>query len=89
MIRFLLSQFLLDLEHNCVGILLNRGMVSIMENQLKCRCGSAEHSHLCLLRSNGMHAEIDAVTADPKFYCFICGGEADCAENLCEPAKIE
>lgn len=42
-----------------------------------------------MLRSNGMHDEIARVTSDPRYYCFTCGGEAHCAENLCEPAKIE
>jgi len=60
-----------------------------MESQTKCRCGSDQHAHLCMLRSNGKHDEIARITGDPKFYCFTCGGEADCAENLCEPAKIE
>jgi hypothetical protein len=60
-----------------------------MANQTKCTCGADHHGHLCMLRSNGMHDEIARITANPKFYCFTCGGEADCAENLCEPAKIE
>jgi hypothetical protein len=59
------------------------------ENQTKCTCGADHHGHLCMLRSNGLHDEISKITIDPKFYCFTCGGEADCAENLCEPAKIE
>lgn len=59
-----------------------------MENRTTCRCGSDTHSHLCMLRSNGMNDEIARVTDDPKFYCFTCGGEANCAENLCEPAEI-
>ena len=42
-----------------------------------------------MLRSNGMHAEIARITSDPKFYCFTCGGEANCADNLCEPVKIK
>jgi hypothetical protein len=42
-----------------------------------------------MLRSNGLQDEIATVTSDPKFYCFTCGGEANCAENLCDPAKIE
>jgi hypothetical protein len=42
-----------------------------------------------MLRSNGLHDEIAKVTSDSKFYCFICGGEANCSDNLCEPAKIE
>lgn len=54
-----------------------------------CRCGDPNHSHLCMLRSNLMHDEIEKISSDPRFYCFICGGEANCAENLCEPAPIE
>jgi hypothetical protein len=42
-----------------------------------------------MLRSSGMHDEIARVSRDPRYYCFTCGGEAHCAENLCEPAKIE
>lgn len=60
-----------------------------MENQTTCRCGSKEHAHLCMLRSNGKHDEISRITTVPKFYCFTCGGETNCAENLCEPAPIE
>lgn len=60
-----------------------------MENQTKCTCGADHHGHLCMLRSNGMHDEIARITADPRYYCFTCGGEANCADNLCEPAEIE
>jgi hypothetical protein len=54
-----------------------------------CRCGADHHSHLCMLKSNGLYDEIAKVSSDPKFYCFTCGGEAHCADNLCEPAPIE
>ncbi|KAA0895294.1 hypothetical protein [Oryzomonas rubra] len=54
-----------------------------------CRCGAITHSHMCMLRSNGKTEEIARITTDPKFYCFTCGAEANCAENLCEPAPIE
>ena len=60
-----------------------------MDNQTKCTCGADHQGHLCMLRSNGMHDEIARVILDPHYYCFTCGGEAHCAENLCEPAKIE
>jgi hypothetical protein len=60
-----------------------------MDNQTKCTCGADHHGHLCMLRSNGIYDEIARVTLDPRYYCFTCGGEAHCAENLCEPAKIE
>jgi hypothetical protein len=60
-----------------------------MDNQTKCTCGADHHGHLCMLRSNGKHDEIARITRDPKYYCFTCGGETDCADNLCEPAKIE
>jgi hypothetical protein len=42
-----------------------------------------------MLRSNLMQEEIAKVTSSPEFYCFICGGEANCADNVCEPAPIE
>jgi hypothetical protein len=61
----------------------------MMEDQKKCTCGVDHHGHLCMLRSNGMLDEISRVTSSPRYYCFTCGGEANCAENLCEPAKIE
>ncbi len=54
-----------------------------------CRCGETRHSHMCMLKSNGKTEEIARITTDPKFYCFTCGAEANCAENLCEPAPIE
>jgi hypothetical protein len=60
-----------------------------MENQIRRSCDTDHHGHLCMLRSNGLHGEIAGITSDPKFYCFTCGGEANCADNLCEPAKIE
>jgi hypothetical protein len=60
-----------------------------MANQTKCTCGADHHGHLCMLRSNGKLEEIVRISRDPEFYCFTCGGEANCAENLCEPAKIE
>ncbi len=60
-----------------------------MGNKPKCRCGSDEHAHLCMLRSNLLHDEIERITSKPEFYCFICGGEANCADNVCEPAQIK
>lgn len=60
-----------------------------MESKTTCRCGSEDHAHLCMLRSNGKYDEIASITSEPKFYCFTCAGEANCAENLCEPAPIE
>jgi len=60
-----------------------------MEDRKKCTCGVDHHGHLCMLRSNGMFDEIARITSEPRYYCFTCGGEANCAENLCEPAKIE
>ncbi len=60
-----------------------------MENKVLCTCGADHHGHLCMLKSNGMTEEIAKVTNVPKFYCFVCGGEANCEENLCEPAPLE
>lgn len=60
-----------------------------MGSYSKCNCGSEHHEHLCMLRSNGLQDRIAAVTDEPQFYCFICGGEANCSDNLCEPAPIE
>ena len=54
-----------------------------------CRCGKTDHSHMCMLRSNGKTEEIARITTDPKFYCFTCAAEANCADNLCEPAPIK
>jgi len=59
-----------------------------MENKVSCRCGADHHGHLCMLRSSGLYDEIARITSEPKYYCFTCGGEANCAENLCEPAEI-
>jgi hypothetical protein len=42
-----------------------------------------------MLKSIGKLDEVARVSIDPKFYCFICGSEAHCAESLCEPTKIE
>lgn len=60
-----------------------------MDKQKKCNCEGEHHGHLCMLRSNGLQEEINKVTSNPKFYCFTCGGEANCSENLCDPAKID
>ena len=69
-------------------ITLHSGGIT-MTTQSPCHCGADHHGHLCMLRSNGLHEEIAQVSSDPKFYCFTCGGEANCAENLCDPAPIE
>lgn len=53
-----------------------------------CTCGDTEHAHLCMLRSNSLLEKIAEITTSPRYYCFVCGGEANCAENLCEPAPI-
>jgi len=60
-----------------------------MENQKKCTCGAEHQGHMCMLKSNGKLDEIAIVTSAPEFYCFTCGSEANCAENLCVPTKIE
>ena len=36
---------------------------------------------MCMLRSNGKTEEIARITTDPKFYCFTCAAEANCAET--------
>ena len=59
-----------------------------MENK-SCSCGDQHHGHMCMLKSNGKTEEIERITTEPKFYCFTCGSEANCAENLCEPAPIQ
>lgn len=59
-----------------------------MEKNGKCSCEADHHGHLCMLRSNGLFDEVAKITNDPKFYCFICGEEANCADNLCQPAPL-
>lgn len=60
-----------------------------MEGPAHCSCGANHHGHMCMLKSNGLTEEIRKVTSDPRFYCFTCGAEANCADNLCEPAPLE
>lgn len=60
-----------------------------MENRTHCNCKEHHHSHICMLKSSGNTEEINKVTTDPKFYCFTCAAEANCAENLCDPVKVE
>ena len=60
-----------------------------MEKTGCCTCGDKHHAHMCMLKSNGLTAEISKITTNPQYYCFTCAAEADCAENLCEPAEIK
>lgn len=60
-----------------------------MSDEVRCSCGAKHHGHICMLKSNGKTEEIAKVTSDPKYYCFICGAEANCEDNLCEPAPIK
>ena len=60
-----------------------------MDNSANCSCSGHHHAHMCMLKSNGNTEEIKKITTEPKFYCFTCAAEANCAENLCEPAPIE
>jgi len=58
-----------------------------MEKQNACTCGAGHQGHICMLKSTGNIDEIARVSVDPQFYCFTCGSEAHCAENLCVPTK--
>ncbi|GAB4296913.1 MAG: hypothetical protein Fur0034_06460 [Desulfuromonadia bacterium] len=55
---------------------------------MPCHCGEKHEGHLCVLRSKGMTKEIEQLTDRPEFVCFMCGAEANSAENLCEPVSI-
>ncbi|MBT1071748.1 hypothetical protein [Pelotalea chapellei] len=60
-----------------------------MEKNIQCSCQGNHHAHMCMLKSSGNREEIEKITSDPKFYCFTCAAEANCAENLCAPAPIQ
>lgn len=55
---------------------------------MPCRCGEKHEGHLCVLKSKGLTKEVEHLTDDPRFSCFMCGAEANSADNLCEPVPI-
>ncbi len=58
------------------------------EHTNTCTCPGQHEGHLCVLHSLELQAEIDAATDQPTVVCFICGREANCAENVCSPMPI-
>lgn len=59
------------------------------EKSCNCTCAEKHHGHLCVLHSEGLTDEIAKVTDTPTVVCFICGREANCADNVCSPMAIE
>ena len=49
---------------------------------------SAHKKHICALRAAGETAEIERLTSDPAVQCGVCGAKANCADNVCTPAKV-
>ena len=54
-----------------------------------CRCGAKHTGHICMLKSQGLTAEIAHITDNPTVVCFTCGAEANSADNVCAPMPIE
>lgn len=53
-----------------------------------CACADKHHAHLCMLSSQEKHDEIARLTDAPTVVCFICGRNANKAENVCSPMTI-
>jgi hypothetical protein len=60
-----------------------------MTEQKICSCGEKHQGHLCVLKSKGMTELVQHLTENPTVACFICGSEANTAENVCEPVPLE
>lgn len=59
------------------------------EKSCNCTCEAKHEGHLCVLHSRGMTEEIACVTANPTVVCFVCGREANSADNVCSPMPLE
>lgn len=55
---------------------------------MACRCGEKHEGHICVLKSRGMLTEVEHLTDNPAFACFMCGAEANSSDSLCEPVPI-
>lgn len=55
---------------------------------MPCQCGEKHEGHICMLKSKGLLQEVDHLSLNPSFSCFMCGAEASSDENLCEPVPI-
>ncbi len=54
----------------------------------KTTCEVSEHKkHMCSLRAAGDSAEIARLSSNPTVECGVCGAKANCADNVCTPAK--
>lgn len=52
-------------------------------------CGLSEHKqHMCSLKAAGDTAEIARLSSHPAVECGVCGAKANCADNVCTPAKV-
>lgn len=60
-----------------------------MTEQAICGCGEKHQGHLCVLKSKGLMEEVRHLTSSPTVSCFMCGAEANSAENVCEPVPLD
>ena len=56
---------------------------------MACQCGEKHEGHLCMLKSKGLVKEVEHLTRNPTVVCFICGSEANSADNVCEPMPLK
>lgn len=52
-------------------------------------CETKEHKeHMCSLLAADNTAEIARLSTNPTVECGVCGAKANCADNVCTPAKV-
>ncbi|AJE03065.1 hypothetical protein [Geobacter pickeringii] len=59
-----------------------------MAEQTSCSCGEKHQGHLCVLKSKGLTEQVRHLSSAPTVSCFMCGAEANSADNVCEPVAI-
>ncbi|ANA40223.1 hypothetical protein [Geobacter anodireducens] len=60
-----------------------------MAEHTTCSCGEKHQGHLCVLKSKGLMDEVKHLTSSPTVSCFMCGAEANSADNVCEPVQLD
>ncbi|WP_298438983.1 hypothetical protein [Geobacter sp.] len=60
-----------------------------MAEQKTCSCGEKHQGHLCVLKSMGLMEQVRHLSSAPTVSCFMCGAEANSADNVCEPVPLK
>lgn len=59
------------------------------KQKLTAECDPKAHKmHMCAMKHEGMMAEMDQLSNQPKVVCGKCGAKANAAANVCNPRPL-